>query len=179
MPEELKMPMPKLPEIEIDESFETGEAEPIEIEGEEESGPVTSEQMTEAIASTIGFICALGLPEQVFEEKVAFYKQAAINTGFASSLVTVIEAYMPQLSNRPEAALIISGIAFASIVIMDRKMTMKQYAPKKKKKKNHLEVKKKIEEARKKQMEEEQAGIKRVIEEVKNEGVVSNDSGYD
>lgn len=171
MPEELKMPMPKLPEIEIDESFDTGEAEPIEVEaGEEEKGPVTTEQMTEAVASSIGFICALGLPEEVFEEKVAFYKDAAINTGFASSLVTVIEAYMPQLSNRPEAALIISGIAFASIVIMDRKMTMKRYAPKKKKKKNNLELKKKVEEAKKKEKEEQMRGIERVVEEVKKGG---------
>jgi len=113
---ELKMPMPKLPDIRIDtEAYEEGVYEE-EIEEFEEEGGFTEE----AIASIIGFVSAFGLPQPWLSRKALEYKQAAIDTGLAHNLSVLLEKYFPAMEDKPEYAVLLSLLAFAALVISDR-----------------------------------------------------------
>jgi len=113
---ELKMPMPKLPEIEVDEMMVADE--PIEEEVEETNE--TSVYIEESIASVIGFVSAFGLPQPWLSKKALEYKQAAIDVGLAHNLAVLLEKYVPQLEDKPEYAVLISALAFGALVISDR-----------------------------------------------------------
>lgn len=113
---ELKMPMPKLPDIRMDtEAYEEGVYEE-EIEEFEEEGGFTEE----AIASIIGFVSAFGLPQPWLSRKALEYKQAAIDVGLARNLSVLLEKYFPAMEDKPEYAVLLSLLAFAALVISDR-----------------------------------------------------------
>ena len=130
---ELKMPMPKLPDIQVDETVY--EEEPFEEEEEVEEGGYTDD----AIASLIGYLSAFGLPQPWMSRKALEYKQAALDVGLAHNVSILIEKYFPQLEDKPEYAVLLSLVAYGAIVLTDRmqlqqklKMSKKVVAPKKK-----------------------------------------------
>ena len=130
---ELKMPMPKLPDIQVDETVY--EEEPFEEEEEVEEGGYTDD----AIASLIGYLSAFGLPQPWMSRKALEYKQAALDVGLAHNVSILIEKYFPQLEDKPEYAVVLSLVAYGAIVLTDRmqlqqklKMSKKVVVPKKK-----------------------------------------------
>ena len=135
---ELKMPMPKLPDIQIDETVY--EEEPYEEEEEAEEGGYTDD----AIASLIGYLSAFGLPQPWMSRKALEYKQAALDVGLAHNVSILIEKYFPQLEDKPEYAVVLSLIAYGAIVLTDR-MQLQQ---KLKKSKKVVTPKKKVEEVK-------------------------------
>lgn len=132
---ELKMAMPKLPDIQLDETMIVEEGGEFYEEPQEEGAVYTEE----AIASAIGYFSAFGLPQPWLSKKALEYKQAAIDVGLARNVALLIEKYFPQLQDKPEYAVLLSIIAFAAIVIPDRlalqqklKAVQKKYVPPKK-----------------------------------------------
>lgn len=137
MASDIKMPMPKLPEIEVETEM-TGNVDYEEEVYEEEE----SHYMEEAIASAIGFVSAMGLPQPWMSKKAQEYKQAAIDVGLAHNMAVVLEKYLPEMEDRPEYALAFSLMAFAAIVIADRKALEAKIKPKQKKPDKPKEVSK-------------------------------------
>ena len=123
---ELKMPMPKLPDIQVDETVY--EEEPFEEEEEVEEGGYTDD----AIASLIGYLSAFGLPQPWMSRKALEYKQAALDVGLAHNVSILIEKYFPQLEDKPEYAVLLSLVAYGAIVLTDR-MQLQQKLKKSKK----------------------------------------------
>lgn len=129
---ELKMAMPKMPEIKLDDAMVVEEPYEEVYEEVEETAVYTEE----AIASAIGYFSAFGLPQPYLSKKALEYKQAAIDVGLAHNVAVLLEKYFPQLEDKPEYAVLLSLVAFAAIVIPDRlalqqklKAVQKKYAP--------------------------------------------------
>lgn len=137
MPSDIKMPMPKLPDIQAEAEM-TGEIDYEDEVYEEEE----SHYMEEAIASAIGFISAFGLPQPWMSKKAQEYKQAAIDVGLAHNMALVMEKYLPEMEDKPEYALLFSLLTFGAIVIADRKALESKIKPKQKKPDKPKEVRK-------------------------------------
>jgi len=121
----------------IDEDYQEVEETPEEI---------GKERLIQSFSKILGFIAAIGLPKEVFYQKVQEYSDLADKTGVTEALITTIEYYFPDVELSPAIMLLITGVAFVSAVLADRASVLEKYKAKKReegKKKPKEEVKKK------------------------------------
>ena len=93
----------------------------------EEPKTIDSKATKEAFANMIGFMSAMGLPEEEFPKKQKFYKQQALDLGLIDNLQLVIKEYMPDTEISPVMALAISLAIYGFVVYTDRQQTIKEY----------------------------------------------------
>ncbi len=122
---ELKMPMPKIPELETPAEYvvEEEEFEP-ETEPEENEG---FQRLAKVAAKLIAFVSVLGLPAELKKGKMLEYEDLAYDTGLADAVIDVLEYYMPSLEDRPEYALLFALAMYLTYVMIDRQQTLAEY----------------------------------------------------
>lgn len=84
------------------------------------------EQLERAFANSIAFMSVMavnivtgGISSDLFKAKVSEYTDLAQNTGFAQSLVTIVDIYLADYELAPWLALLAGGLGFFSVVIAD------------------------------------------------------------
>lgn len=83
-------------------------------------------QLEKAFANSIAFMSVMavnavtgGIPSDLFKQKVSEYTDLAMETGFAQSLVTIVDIYLADYEMAPWLALIAGGLGFFSVVVAD------------------------------------------------------------
>lgn len=126
------IPKPKLPKLNLEDEVGGEGYEDEYTQTQDETRDFGKEKMANAFAKVLGFVAAIGLPQEVMKEKIIYYSQLAEETGVAEALIDTIEYYFPDIEASPALVLALTGTAFFSAVMADRAETKKKFQPKEK-----------------------------------------------
>jgi len=126
------IPKPKMPRLNLEDEIGGEGYEEDYTQTQEDVKDLGREKMANAFSKLLGFVAAIGLPQEVMKEKIIFYSQLADETGVSEALIDTIEYYFPDVEASPAIVLALTSTAFVTAVMADRAETMKRFKPKEK-----------------------------------------------